>query len=98
MEKKKIPLPIFKSIGEMAFFFDNNSPLDGEGFEEVDITFVKAEGKYPERAVYRFLLLLLALIKVLSVNACNSLNILDFIKILSFACCRFSRCCRVVLK
>ncbi|NLA83359.1 MAG: hypothetical protein GX854_02260 [Clostridiales bacterium] len=42
MEKKKIPLPKFKSIDEMAHFFDNNSPLDVEGFEEVDIKFAKA--------------------------------------------------------
>lgn len=39
---KKIPLPKFKSIDEMAHFFDNNSLLDIEGFEEVDIKFVRA--------------------------------------------------------
>ena len=44
MEKKKIPLPKFKSIDEMAHFFDNVSLLDLES-EEVDIKFVKAKDK-----------------------------------------------------
>ncbi len=42
MKKKKIPLPKFKSIDEMAHFFDNVSLLDLES-EEVDIKFVKAK-------------------------------------------------------
>ena len=42
MGKKKIPLPKFKSIDEMAHFFDNVSLLDLES-EEVDIKFVKAK-------------------------------------------------------
>jgi len=41
MKNKKIPLPKFKSIDEMAHFFDNVSLLDLES-EEVDIKFVKA--------------------------------------------------------
>ena len=53
MKKKKIPLPEFKSIDEMAHFFDNNSPLDIEGFEEVDIKFVKAEDTIPDRLVQK---------------------------------------------
>ncbi|MEW5920184.1 MAG: hypothetical protein AB1796_04360 [Bacillota bacterium] len=53
MEKKKIPLPKFKSIDEMAHFFDNNSPLDVEGFEEVDIKFVKAADNTPGRPIQK---------------------------------------------
>lgn len=40
MEKKKIPLPKFKSIDEMAHFFDNVSLLDLES-EEVDYKFAR---------------------------------------------------------
>lgn len=43
MRKGKIKLPDFETIDEMAEFFDKHSPLDIEGFEEVDIKFVKAE-------------------------------------------------------
>ncbi len=53
MEKKKIPLPNFKNIDETAHFFDNNSPLDVEGFEEVDIKFVKAKAPAPVRGIVR---------------------------------------------
>lgn len=49
MEKKKMPLPEFRNIDEMARFFDNNSPLDVEGFKEVDIKFVKAKDALPVR-------------------------------------------------
>ena len=43
MSKKKIKLPDFKTIDEMAEFFDKHSPLDIDGFEEIDIKFVKAK-------------------------------------------------------
>ena len=43
MSKKKVKLPDFKTIDEMAEFFDKHSPLDIDGFEEVDIKFVKAK-------------------------------------------------------
>lgn len=43
MSKEKIKLPDFKTIDEMAEFFDRHSPLDIEGFEKVDIKFVKAK-------------------------------------------------------
>ncbi|MBT9172673.1 MAG: hypothetical protein DDT21_01059 [Syntrophomonadaceae bacterium] len=49
MEEKKISLPDFRNIDEMAHFFDNNSPLDVEGFEEVNIKFVKAKDTLPVR-------------------------------------------------
>lgn len=52
MEKKKIPLPKFKSIDEMARFFDNVSLLDLES-EEVDIKFVKAEDNTPGRLIQK---------------------------------------------
>lgn len=52
MDKKKIPLPKFKSIDEMAHFFDNVSLLDLES-EEVDINFVKVKDTHPDRRVRR---------------------------------------------
>lgn len=50
MEKKKIPLPDFETIEEMAEFFDKTDTTLIEGFEEVDIKFVKAEDKIPVRS------------------------------------------------
>lgn len=50
MEKKKIPLPDFKTIEEMAEFFDKTDTTLIEGFEEVDIKFVKAEDNAPGRS------------------------------------------------
>jgi molybdopterin-guanine dinucleotide biosynthesis protein len=50
MEKKKIPLPDFKTIEEMAEFFDKTDTTLLEGFEEVDIKFVKAEDNTPGRS------------------------------------------------
>ncbi len=43
MPKKKITLPDFKSIDEMAGFFDKTDTTLIDGFEEVDIKFVKAK-------------------------------------------------------
>ncbi len=48
MDKKKIPLPKFQTVDEMADFFDNVSLLDLES-EEVDINFVKAADTSPNR-------------------------------------------------
>ncbi len=47
MDKKKIPLPKFQTVDEMANFFDNVSLLDLES-EEVDINFVKAKTVFPD--------------------------------------------------
>lgn len=43
MGKKKITLPNFKTIDEMAEFFDRTDTTLIDGFEEVDIKFVKAK-------------------------------------------------------
>jgi len=53
MGKKKITLPDFKTIDEMADFFDKTDTTLIDGFEEVDIKFVKAEDKRPDRGVVR---------------------------------------------
>lgn len=53
MEKKKITLPDFKTIDEMADFFDKTDTTLIDGFEEVDIKFVKAGDKLPHRGVVR---------------------------------------------
>mgnify|MGYP001149449690 CR=1 FL=1 len=55
MPKKKITLPDFKSIDEMAEFFDKTDTTLIDGFEEVDIKFVKAKGttKEPPRRKIR---------------------------------------------
>jgi molybdopterin-guanine dinucleotide biosynthesis protein len=47
LEKKKIALPNFKTIDEMAEFFDKTDTTLIEGFEEVDIKFVKAGDTHP---------------------------------------------------
>ncbi len=43
MDKKKITLPDFKTIDEMAEFFDKTDTTLIEGFEEVDVKFARAE-------------------------------------------------------
>lgn len=50
MDKKKIPLPKFQTVDEMADFFDNVSLLDLES-EEVDIKFVKAPSNQKKRSL-----------------------------------------------
>jgi hypothetical protein len=47
--KKKISLPDFKTLGEMANFFDKTDTTLIEGFEEIDIQFVKTEDALPVR-------------------------------------------------
>ena len=49
MKKKKITLPDFKTIDEMAEFFDRTDTTLIEGFEEVDIKFVKAKDTRPDK-------------------------------------------------
>lgn len=49
MEKKKISLPDFKTIDEMAEFFDRTDTTLIEGFEEVNIKFAKAKDTFPVR-------------------------------------------------
>lgn len=51
MDNKKITLPDFKTIEEMAEFFDKTDTTLIDGFEEVDINFVKAADKVPARPV-----------------------------------------------
>ena len=51
MEKKKINLPDFKTIEEMADFFDKTDTTLIDGFEEVDIKFARAEDTHPARKV-----------------------------------------------
>ncbi len=53
MEKKKITLPNFNTIDEMAEFFDKTDTTLIDGFEEVDINFVKAGDKHPVRGIVR---------------------------------------------
>ncbi len=53
MENKKIKLPDFNTINEMSEFFDKTDTTLIDGFEEVDINFVKAAAASPVRGVVR---------------------------------------------
>jgi hypothetical protein len=52
MGKKKITLPDFKTIDEMAEFFDKTDTTLIDSFEEVDIKFVRAPGPHRSKGVH----------------------------------------------